>query len=88
MKYPILFFGFVLAIVVSISMIFTNYSNPVDQLNKMMAEQPLDDCYDNTMDTWFIEFNTNQEEGVTMQEADKKAAAKALGEFDECQSAN
>lgn len=86
MKYPIFFFAFVLVVVVGISMIFTNYANPVDRLNTLMAEQPLDDCYDNTMEAWFIEFNTNQEEGVTMEEADKRAAEKALNQFDECQT--
>ena len=88
MKYPIFFFGFVLAIVVGMSMVFTNYNNPVDRLNMLMADQPLDDCYDNTMEAWFIEFNTNQQEGVTMEEADKIAAEKAVSEYDECHSTN
>lgn len=86
MKYPIFFFVFVLAIVVGLAMMFTNYSNPVDRLNGLMADQPIDDCYDNTMEAWFIEFNNTQEEGVSMEEADKKAAEKALTQFDECKS--
>lgn len=88
MKYPIIFFGFVLLIVVSMSMIFTNYTNPVDRLNSLMADQPLDECYDNTMEAWFIEFNTTQEDGVTMAEADKIAAERAVNQYDECQASD
>lgn len=86
MRYPIFFFVFVLALVVGLAMMFTNYNNPVERLNSLMADQPLDDCYDNTMEAWFIEFNNTQEEGVSMEEADKKAAQKALNQFDECKS--
>lgn len=86
MRYPIFFFVFVLAIVVGLAMMFTNYSNPVDRLSGLMADQPIDDCYDNTMEAWFIEFNNTQEEGISMEEADKKAAEKALTQFDECKT--
>ncbi|HNP17234.1 MAG TPA: hypothetical protein PKL31_02265 [Fulvivirga sp.] len=84
MRYPILFFSFVLVIVVGFVLMFTNYSNPTERLNELMTDEPIDECYDNTMDAWFIEFNNTQEEGVTMEEADKRAAEKALTQFDEC----
>lgn len=86
MKYPIFFFGFVLVVVVGFVLMFTNYSNPAQQLNALMADEPITDCYDNTMEAWFVEFNNNQEEGVTMEEADKIAAEKALNQFDECKA--
>ncbi len=84
MRYPILFFSFVLVIVVGFVLMFTNYNNPTERLNALMTDEPIDDCYDNTMDAWFIEFNNTQEEGVTMEEADQRAAEKALSQFDEC----
>ncbi len=86
MKYPVFFFAFVLVVVVGFAMMFTNYSNPVTRLNDLMADQPIDDCYDNTMETWFIEFNNTQDEGITMEEADQRAAEKAINQFDECKS--
>lgn len=86
MKYPIFFFACVLLFIVGFALVFTNYNNPKERLNTLMADQPLDDCYDNSMEAWFIEFNNNQDEGITMAEADKLAAKKALNQFDECMS--
>ncbi len=84
MRYPVIFFVFVLALVVGLSMIFTNYENPADRLNKLMAQEPIDECYDDSMEAWFIEFNNNQQAGVDMDKADKIASSKALNKFDEC----
>ena len=88
MKYPIIFFAFVLVIVIGFVLMFTNYSNPTKRLNALMADEPIDDCYDNTMDAWFVEFNNTQDKGVNMKEADKRAAERALNQFDECKGNN
>ena len=85
MKYPLIFFAFILLVIIGFSLIFTNYESAPQRLNKVMAStEELDDCYDDTMTTWFEEFNTSQEEGVTMEEADELAAEKALDNFEEC----
>jgi hypothetical protein len=86
MRYPIFFFAFVLVVVVGFVLMFTNYSNPAQRLNDLMADEPINDCYDNTMEAWFVEFNNTQEEGVTMEEADKRAAQKALTQFEDCKA--
>lgn len=88
MKYPVFFFGFVLVVVVGFVLMFTNYNNPTQQLNTLMADEPITDCYDNTMEAWFVAFNNTQDEGVTMEEADKIAAETALSQFDECVASN
>ena len=84
MKQPLLFFGFLLIFIVGFVMLLTNYRNPSTQLSGLMANEPIDDCYDETMSRWFVEFNHNQEAGVTMQHADKQASTLALAEYQHC----
>ncbi|MDX1630074.1 MAG: hypothetical protein R3345_15300 [Fulvivirga sp.] len=85
MKYPLIAFGVVAFAIISFSLLFTNYSaGPSQQLNQVMAEESIDDCYDDTMTAWFIEFNEMQESGATMEEADMEASQEALNNFERC----
>jgi len=63
---------------------FTNFNSAGYQLSAVMASEKIDECFDITMDTWFIEFNANQEQGNNLYQADQRAAAKALDSFDDC----
>jgi len=85
MKYPLIAFVIVAFVVVGFALMFSNYNtDPTQQLNKVVADKSMDECYDKTMDSWFIEFNENQNNGATMDEADQKAAETALLSYDEC----
>ena len=85
MKQPILFFLAVVVVVFGYVMLFTNFSTAPDELNKMAETAIIDECYDDTMTTWFVEFNENQENGASMSEADANAAKTALASYDSCQ---
>jgi len=87
MKYPLIAFVIVALVIVGFALMFTNYNtDPTQKLNKVVADKTIDDCYDKTMDSWFTEFNANQNEGATMDEADQMASEKALLSYDECAS--
>jgi len=85
MKYPLAAFLVVAIVIVGFVLLFTNYNQTAsEQFAKVLATENIDECYDETMDAWFIEFNTSQNEGATMNEADEKASEKALTNYDEC----
>ena len=71
------FSGFVL--------MFTNFNTPPQLLNEVIATENIDECYDTTMETWFVEFNDFQDHGATMSDADKKASKLALASYSECE---
>lgn len=85
MKYPLAAFGFVAIVILGMVMLFTNYNQTASQkLSKVMAKEEIDECYDKTLDSWFIEFNESQENGLTMAEADATASKEALNLHDNC----
>lgn len=85
MKYPIIFFSMVVIVVTGFVLMFTGFNSAPQKLNKMIVIEDIDECYDQTMNTWFVEFNTTQEQGATMAEADLAAAEKALISYAECE---
>ena len=74
----------VVLIVTGFVLMFTGFNSAPQRLSKVADTQQIDECYDNTMTTWFVEFNQSQDAGATMAEADEKAAEKALGSFEDC----
>lgn len=84
MKYPIIFFSMVVIVVAGFVLMFTGFNSAPQRLNEVAVVEDIDECYDNTMTTWFVEFNQSQEAGATIAEADNKAAEKALSSFEEC----
>lgn len=85
MRAPLTAFAIVAFVITGFALMFTNYNTtPGEQLNEVMAEKSIDDCYDATLTSWFIEFNTSQEQGATMSEADALASEVALDNYGEC----
>jgi len=41
-------------------------------------------CFDEKMDRWFVKFNQLQEEGYTMDDANKEAVSTVASEFKAC----
>lgn len=84
MKYPLFFFAGVVVIVLDFVLIFTNFNTAGYELSAVLASEKIDECFDQSMATWFTEFNLNQDKGIGMIEADQIASAKALNNFDNC----
>lgn len=85
MKEPIIFLAALIIVITGFVLLFTNFNTPPENLNDVITSGPIDECFDNTMETWFIEFNESQERGADMSEADNAAAKTALANFDDCQ---
>lgn len=85
MKQPIIFFLAMVFVFSGFVLMFTNFNTPTQKLNEVIATESIDDCYDTTMETWFVEFNENQDNGATMSDADKKASKLALASFKDCE---
>ena len=84
MKQPILFFLLVVFVISSFVLVFTNFNTPPEKLNEIIVTNPIDECFDTTMETWFVEFNESQAQGASMSEADNSAAEVALASLKEC----
>ena len=84
MKQPILFFLAIVFVLFGYVMLFTNFNSAPEKLNEVATVKIIDECYDDTMATWFVEFNESQENGANMNEADEKAAIAALINYDSC----
>lgn len=85
MRYPLAAFGVVAIFIFGFVLLFTNYNqSAATQFSEVIASEEIDECYDETMTSWFIEFNSNQEKGATMGEADEVASKKALNNYGEC----
>ena len=56
------------------------------KINEIIASRDTDECYETMMEQWFIEFLKMQDAGLSMDEADQKAAEFALQVYYECQS--
>lgn len=85
MKQPIVFFLALVFVITGYVMLFTNFNSPTQELNQVIASESIDECFDNTMTTWFEEFNENQENGADMSEADESASKLALASFSNCE---
>ncbi|MDH5476036.1 MAG: hypothetical protein OEX22_10125 [Cyclobacteriaceae bacterium] len=84
MKEPILFFAIIVFVIFSVVLMFTNFNTPPQQLNEIILSDSNDECFEDTMETWFIEFNETQENGASMTEADEKASLLAIASFNDC----
>ncbi|MTI22023.1 hypothetical protein E1176_13415 [Fulvivirga sp. RKSG066] len=85
MRYPLVAFGFVAIVIAGFVLMFTNYNqSATSAFTEVIAEEEIDECYDKTMDAWFIEFVTKQNAGATMDEADEQASELALTNYDQC----
>lgn len=85
MRVPLTAFGIVAVVIIGFVLLFTNYNQSASsQFSEVIAAENIDECYDETMNSWFIEFNNNQESGASMSEADEKASEKALSGYDNC----
>jgi hypothetical protein len=56
--------------------------------SKLMASEQSneqhEDCFDNRMEIWFDSFNDYQAQGLSMQEADRKASEFADKAYNDC----
>lgn len=56
-----------------------------NEMNKIIVSDESEECFDELMFTWFIEFHKQQEEGLTMDDADRNASNKAVNLYKTCQ---
>ena len=63
-----------------------NVSTNKNELNEIIITQPTDECFDELMYTWFIQFHKMQEDGQDMNHADQKAAMEAINMFNKCKN--
>lgn len=85
MKQPIIFFLILITVISGFVLLATNFNSPPEKLNDVIVSNPIDECFDSSMETWFVEFNENQKGGATMSEADNKASQLALASFSDCE---
>lgn len=56
-----------------------------NKINEIIITNPAPDCFEDFMDTWFIEFHQMQNNGHDMNSADRGAAKEAMQVLDACQ---
>jgi len=86
MKYPLAAFGVIAIVITGFVLLFTNYSQSASSelTEKITKTETIDDCYDQSLNSWFLEFTASQENGATMSEADENASQAALDDLGQC----
>ncbi|MEQ8244478.1 hypothetical protein [Fulvivirga sp.] len=86
MKYPIFFFLSVFGFIAVIMMFIKTNNKPKPLYTNIgyVSEMKLNDCYDEAMSQWFLNFNELQGQGHTWQEANKLAEKIAISRYNKC----
>ena len=77
--------GVVYAITAANSIPTIENSSAIDNdINAIISTAEVNECYDQMMNAWFVEFNDLQDKGLSQKEADQLASLEAVKSYKSC----